>query len=148
MSQPTVKFLKIAPGAQIPKYQTPGAAGMDLCSVVRKTIGPGGREVISTGLRIKIAEGFEGQVRPRSGLAAKHGITVLNTPGTIDSDYTGELKVILQNNGKEVYTVICPDRIAQLVISPVVQAEVKEISEEDELGETERGSGGLGSTGK
>ena len=144
---PEVNFFKTHSHAQIPQYATAGAAGMDLCTVERFTIAPGDIKMVDTGLRIKIPEGFEGQVRPRSGLAAKHGITVINSPGTIDSDYTGPLKVLLQNHGTEEVTFACPDRIAQLVIAPVVQVYCFEVRSAENLGETERGQGGFGSTG-
>lgn len=143
-----VKFFKTHEKAQIPKYAKEGDAGMDLCTIERFDLSPGERKLVDTGLRIKIQEGFEGQVRPRSGNALKKGITVLNTPGTIDSGYTGMLGVILQNNGKDTVTFMCPDKIAQLVIAPVVQAEVEEVFSEKDLGETERGKGGFGSTDK
>ncbi len=142
-----VKFLKTHSHAVIPEYKTADASGMDLCIVERVTLQPGEHKVVDTGLRIKIAEGYEGQVRPRSGLAAKHGVTIVNSPGTIDADYTGPLKVILQNLGKEEVTFCCPERIAQLVIVPVVQVSIKEVTDESELGDTERGQGGFGSTG-
>lgn len=142
---PIVKWIKLHPDAQIPKYTTEGAAGMDLHICERVDIMPGERKLVTTGLRIKIPVGFEGQVRPRSGLAAKQGITVLNTPGTIDSDYTGELKIILYNSSNETVTFMCPDRIAQLVISPVVQAANQEVIDFEET--TERDTKGFGSTG-
>jgi dUTP pyrophosphatase len=144
----SVLFFKTHTHAQVPKYETLGAAGMDLCTVERFVIKPGERKVIDTGLRIKIPEGFEGQVRPRSGLAATWGITVVNSPGTIDSDYTGPLKVILLNTGDTEVLFACPDRIAQLVIAPVLQADVKLVDSAEELGNTKRGQGGLGSTGQ
>jgi dUTP pyrophosphatase len=128
----------------LPAYETPGAAGMDIRSAEALTIAPGQRALIGTGLAMAIAPGFEVQVRPRSGLAAKHGITVLNTPGTIDSDYRGEIKVILINLGDRDFAIARGERIAQLVIAPVVQAVLTEVAE---LGETLRGSGGFGSTG-
>ena len=131
---------------ELPSYQTDGSAGMDLRAAVPSPvrIEPGGRALIPTGLAIAIPGGFEGQVRPRSGLAHKHGITVLNTPGTIDSDYRGEVKVVLVNLGSEVFEVQRGDRIAQLLISPVARAALVVV---DELDETVRGAGGYGSTG-
>ena len=144
---PYVKFFKTHTHAQIPKYQTPGAAGMDLCTVERFVLAPTEIKVVDTGLRIRIPAGFEGQIRPRSGLAAKHGITVVNSPGTIDSDYTGPLMVILQNHGALPVTFACPDRVAQLVICPVERALVLVVETAEELGDTKRGQGGMGSTG-
>ncbi len=131
---------------ELPSYQTDGSAGMDLRAAVSSPvrIEPGGRALIPTGLAIAIPAGFEGQVRPRSGLAHKHGVTVLNTPGTIDSDYRGEVKVVLVNLGGEVFEVHRGDRIAQLLISPVARAALVVV---DELDETVRGAGGYGSTG-
>ena len=135
-------------GLDLPAYETSGSAGMDLRAAVEDDtpleIAPGGRFAVPTGLVMQIPQGFEGQVRPRSGLALKSGITCLNTPGTIDSDYRGEIKVILANLGAEPFTVSRGMRIAQLVIAPVVQAR---ISLQDAVGETDRGAGGFGSTG-
>jgi len=132
----------------LPAYETPGSAGMDLRAAVAEdaplTLEPGARFAVPTGLVMEIPHGFEGQVRPRSGLALKSGITCLNTPGTIDSDYRGEVKVILVNLGAEPFTVSRGMRIAQLVIAPVVQAR---IIVESSLSETDRGAGGFGSTG-
>ncbi len=131
----------------MPQYQTAGAAGVDLHAAISApiTIAPGARALISTGLRMAIPKGFEGQVRPRSGLAAKHGVTVLNSPGTIDSDYRGEVKVLLINFGQEPVTFSPHDRIAQIVFAPVTIAKLEMGSS---LDETERGSGGYGSTGR
>lgn len=133
-------------GAVIPEYKTAGAAGADLCALLEEPlIIPAGRSVmVPTGLFFEIPQGYEVQVRPRSGLAAKNGVTVLNTPGTIDSDYRGEIKVILINLGAADFTVNSGDRIAQMVIAPVTQAA---FTITDSLSETERGSGGFGSTG-
>ena len=134
-------------GAAIPEYKTLGAAGADVCALVDSPVelAPGDRALIGTGLFFAIPDGYEIQVRPRSGLAAKNGVTVLNTPGTIDSDYRGELKVILINLGKEKFTVNKGDRIAQIVAAPVTRAAFAVV---DSLDQTERGSGGFGSTGK
>lgn len=134
-------------GAVIPQYKTAGAAGADVCALLSEPvlIKKSGRAVIPTGLFFAIPQGYEIQVRPRSGLAAKNGVTVLNTPGTIDSDYRGEVKVILINLGDEDFTVNNGDRIAQLVVSPVTVGSFLQVGE---LDETERGSGGFGSTGK
>ena len=130
----------------LPKYETEGSSGMDLSANIKTTINinPGKKEIIPTGIAIAVPEGFEVQIRPRSGLAAKHNITVLNTPGTIDADYRGELKVILINLGNEAFKIEKGFRIAQMVLSPVVKAEINEVQD---LNDTERGKGGFGSTG-
>jgi len=129
-----------------PAYATSGSAGADLRACVEQpvTIAPGERSAISTGVRLEIPDGYEGQVRPRSGLAARHGITLLNAPGTIDSDYRGEVRVIVVNLSDESYMIHPGDRIAQLVIAPVVQATFTPA----DLTESERGEGGFGSTGR
>ena len=134
-------------GAVIPEYKTKGAAGADVCALLKEPVflEPGERALIPTGLYFEIPEEYEIQVRPRSGLAFKNGVTVLNTPGTIDSDYRGELKVILINLGKELFTVKNGERIAQIIVAPVTQGKFV-ITES--LSETERGAGGFGSTGK
>jgi dUTP pyrophosphatase len=126
---------------------TAGAAGMDLCAALDAdlVIEPGAWKLVPTGIAVAIPAGHEGQVRPRSGLAAKHGVTCLNAPGTIDEDYRGECKVILVNHGPEAFVVKHGDRIAQLVIAPVTRVEVEVVTE---LSETERGEGGFGSTGR
>jgi dUTP pyrophosphatase len=143
-----LKRLPHAEGLPAPAYETPGAAGMDLRAAVPEdapiTLRPGARAMIPTGLSFAVPPGFEAQVRPRSGLAAKSGVTCLNTPGTIDSDYRGEVKVILINLGEDDFIIRRSDRIAQLVIAPVVQAAWDEV---DDLDETARGAGGFGSTG-
>lgn len=147
MSQPVAVRLKRLPhgeGLPLPAYATAGAAGMDVVSAEDVVIAAGARHPVATGLALAIPEGFEIQVRPRSGLAFKHGITVPNTPGTIDSDYRGELKVLLINHGVEPFAIQRGDRVAQLVLAPVVQAAWEEI---EELDETARGAGGFGSTG-
>lgn len=128
----------------LPDYATDGAAGMDVLAAEDVDLAPGARHAVATGLALAIPQGFEIQVRPRSGLALKHGITVPNTPGTIDSDYRGELKVILINHGPGDFAVRRGDRIAQLVLAPVVRASWLKV---DELDETLRGEGGFGSTG-
>lgn len=132
--------------AVIPEYKTTGAAGADVCALIDEdvTLKFGERTLIGTGLSFEIPEGYEIQVRPRSGLAFKNGVTVLNTPGTIDSDYRGELKVILINLGKDDFTIKSGDRIAQIVVAPVT---LGDFTLADTLSETERGSGGFGSTG-
>lgn len=139
-----VKRLAHGEGLDLPAYATQGAAGMDVVSAEDVTIAPGARHAVATGLAMAIPHGFEIQVRPRSGLALKHGISVPNTPGTIDSDYRGELKVILINHGAEQFEVRRGDRVAQLVLAPVTRA-VWLVA--DELDQTERGEGGFGSTG-
>lgn len=139
-----VKRLPHGEDLPLPAYATSGAAGMDVVSAEDVVIAPGARHAVATGLALAIPEGFEIQVRPRSGLALKHGITVPNTPGTIDSDYRGELKVILINLGTEPFAVQRGDRVAQLVLAPVVQAAWDEVAE---LDATDRGTGGFGSTG-
>jgi dUTP pyrophosphatase len=133
-------------GAVAPEYKTEGSAGADLraCLEASVTLAPGERAAIPTGLRIELPPGYEAQVRPRSGLALQKGLTCLNSPGTVDSDYRGELKVILVNLGREPATIGSGDRIAQLVIAPVARARFEETQS---LGSTERGSGGFGSTG-
>jgi dUTP pyrophosphatase len=135
--------------AILPRYETSGAAGMDLaaCLTTSITLEPGGTAKVPTGLRIALPSGHEAQIRPRSGLAARHGITVLNAPGTIDEDYRGELHVLLVNHGLEAFTIAHGDRIAQLVVAPVVQVEIEPVNDKAALGGTERGSGGFGSTG-
>ncbi|HEY4250741.1 MAG TPA: dUTP diphosphatase [Roseomonas sp.] len=142
-----VARLPHAEGLPLPSYATEGAAGMDLLAAVTApvTIPPGGRALVPTGLRLAIPAGHELQIRPRSGLALKHGITLPNTPGTIDEDYRGELGVILLNAGTEAFTVDRGMRIAQAVLAPVTRASWAEVSE---LPESGRGSGGFGSTGR
>lgn len=139
-----VKRLPHGNGLDLPRYATEGAAGMDVVSAETVTLQPGARHAVATGLALAIPQGFEIQVRPRSGLALKHGITVTNTPGTIDSDYRGELKVIMINHGTEPFPIERGDRIAQLVLAPVTQAGWDEVAE---LDDTARGAGGFGSTG-
>jgi len=141
-----LKIRKGDSGAILPQYETEGAAGMDVRAFLSEDvrIPPLGRVKIPTGLFMEIPPGYEGQIRPRSGLAAKFGVTVLNAPGTIDSDYRGEVEVLLINLGSESFTVKSGDRIAQLVIAQVCKAEIEEPTT---LGETKRGAGGFGSTG-
>ena len=140
-----LKRLPHGEGLPQPAYATDGAAGMDVVSAVDATLAPGARAAIETGFAIAIPPGYEVQVRPRSGLALKHGVTCLNTPGTIDSDYRGEVKVILANLGQEPFTITRGDRIAQLVPAPVQRAVLDEVAT---LEDTARGSGGFGSTGR
>lgn len=128
----------------LPAYQTKGSAGMDICSNEDLTLQAGKTRIVSTGLYLEIPEGYEVQVRPRSGLAAKYRVTILNSPGTIDSDYRGEVGVILVNHSDRDFEVSKGDRIAQLVLQPVFQMEFEEA---EELNKTERGTGGFGSTG-
>jgi len=139
-----VKRLPHGEGLDLPRYATEGAAGMDVLSAEDVTLEPGARHAVATGLAVAIPAGYEIQVRPRSGLALKHGIAVPNTPGTIDSDYRGELKVILLNHGSEAFVIRRGDRIAQLVLAPVTLAAWDEVTALDETG---RGAGGFGSTG-
>ncbi len=139
-----VKRLPHGEGLALPAYATGGAAGMDVLAAEDVTLTPGQRHAVATGLALAIPQGYEIQVRPRSGLALKHGITVPNTPGTIDSDYRGELKVILINHGAEDFAIARGDRVAQLVLAPVTQAAWDEV---ETLDETARGAGGFGSTG-
>lgn len=145
MNKVNIKFVA-QEGAIVPEYKTSGAAGADVCAFLSEpvVIKSGEFAMIPTGLSFAIPEGYEIQVRPRSGLAAKNGVTVLNTPGTIDSDYRGEVKVILINHGKDAFTVNNGDRIAQLIVAPVTQGVFEKT---DELDSTERGEGGFGSTG-
>ena len=142
-----VLFKRLDPKAQIPKYKTNGSSGLDLMALIEDPIKIKAQEsaLIPTGISIAIPQDTEIQIRPRSGLAAKYSISVLNTPGTIDSDYRGEIKIILFNHGKKEFTVNNNDRIAQMVLMPILKIEFKEV---DELPETLRGSGGFGSTGK
>jgi dUTP pyrophosphatase len=140
----TVSFKRLVPEAVLPAYAHPGDAGMDLCSVESLVIPAGGRSLVRTGFKMALPSGYEAQVRPRSGLALKRGVTVLNTPGTIDEGYRGEVGVILANFGDEDFRVEIGDRIAQMVVAPVVRAEIVET---DELDATDRGEGGFGSTG-
>ena len=140
----TVKVLRTDPAAQLPVYAHPGDAGMDVRSIEDVTLSPGARALIHTGLVLMLPPNAEAQVRPRSGLALKHGVTVLNTPGTIDAGYRGEVGVILINLGTEPFVVEKGMKIAQLVVAPVAQAEVVEVSAVDA---TDRGAGGFGSTG-
>lgn len=140
----TVKFMKTDPGAVLPSYARPGDAGMDVCSCESAALKPGERKLVRTGLVMELPHGTEAQMRPRSGLALKHGITLLNTPGTIDEGYRGELGVILINLGQEIFEVQPGMRIAQMVIAPVLHVETAEVAE---VSETVRGAGGFGSTG-
>ena len=137
---------RLSKEVSLPKYETSGSSGMDLAAYIDSNINidPGQTAIIPTGLALSIPKGFEVQIRPRSGLAAKQKISVLNTPGTIDADYRGEIKVILINLGQEPFKVEKGLRIAQMVVCPIVQAQLKEV---DDLNETERGKGGFGSTG-
>ena len=141
-----IKIKKLSSSVSTPKYETPGSSGMDIAAYIENKIiiNPGEKAIVSTGFSMAIPKGFEVQIRPRSGLAAKKNITVLNTPGTIDADYRGEIKVILINLGKEKFTIENGERIAQMVVCPVVQANLEEVIE---LPNTLRGSSGFGSTG-
>jgi len=148
--EPIKMLIQRTPDAQdlpTPHYATAGSAGLDLLAAVDSelVLNPGERKLVSTGIRIAIPEGYEGQVRPRSGLALRHGISMVNTPGTIDSDYRGVIQVIMINHGEQPFAVQRGDRIAQLVIAPVVHVLLEE---SDELSETSRNEGGFGHTGK
>lgn len=149
MTKIEVKFVCLphAEGLTMPSYETAGAAGMDLRAAITSpiTLAPMQRALVETGLSMMLPPQFEAQIRPRSGLAAKFGVTVLNTPGTIDSDYRGEIKVILVNLGDTDFTIERGERIAQMVIAPVTQCVLTQVNE---LDETERGAGGFGSTGR
>lgn len=146
MNPITIAIHRLANGADLPlpAYATAGAAGMDVVAAEAVTLAPGARHAVATGFAIAIPDGFEVQVRPRSGLALKHGITCLNSPGTIDSDYRGEVKIILANLGDAPFAIARGDRIAQLVPAAVQRATLNEVTS---LDETERGMGGFGSTG-
>jgi dUTP pyrophosphatase len=142
-----VKLRRVAnrgPPLDLPRYETPGAAGLDLRSDEAFTLAPGERRLVPTGLAVELPPGHEGQVRPRSGLALKHGVGMVNAPGTIDSDYRGEVGVLLVNHGQAPVSFARGDRIAQLVVAPVVQAELELV---EALAESGRGGGGFGSTG-
>ena len=140
-----LKIRRLDPRAVLPGYQTDGASGLDLASIDELIIYPGRWALVSTGIAVAVPCGFEGQVRPRSGLAVKHGVTILNAPGTIDADYRGEIKVPLINHGSFPFVVSPGARVAQLVICPVVRVAVEEV---EQLDETPRGAGGFGSTGR
>jgi dUTP pyrophosphatase len=144
---PRVQIRKLRANATIPKYMTEQAAGMDLFAAIDEPIelAPRERKAIGTGLAFCLPPGFEGQLRPRSGLAREHGITLVNSPGTLDADYSGELVVLLVNHGTSTVRIESGQRIAQLVVAPVVQVELVEV---DSLPETTRGGGGFGSTGR
>jgi dUTP pyrophosphatase len=139
-----IRRLPGAEGLDLPAYETSGAAGMDLRSAEDMTLAPGARALVPTGIAIALPEGYEAQVRPRSGLAVKHGITVLNAPGTIDCDYRGEIRVPLINHGEHEFRITRGDRIAQMVVAPVTRAEWIETGT---LDDTARGAGGFGSSG-
>jgi dUTP pyrophosphatase len=141
----TLKVMRLHNQAQLPHYAHAGDAGLDLFSVVEKTLQPGESKLIATGVAIALPPNTEAQVRPRSGLALKHGITVLNTPGTIDEGYRGEIGVILINHSQQPFQVHCGMKIAQMVIASVLQVTVQEV---DQLDQTPRGEGGFGSTGQ
>ena len=142
-----VLIKKLNPDAELPVYKTDGASGVDLMALIEGPIKilPNSSYLVSTGLSIAFSEEYEVQIRPRSGLAAKNNITVLNTPGTIDSDYRGEIKIILFNHGKKDFIINNKDRVAQMILTPVIKMEFEEV---DSLPDTLRGEGGFGSTGK
>ena len=138
---------KLNPNVELPKYKTEGSSGLDLMAFIDNPIkiSPNTSALIPTGISVAISNDLEIQIRPRSGLAAKSSVTVLNTPGTIDSDYRGEIKIILFNHGKEDFIIKNKDRVAQMILAPIIKIEFEEV---DELPNTIRGSGGFGSTGK
>ena len=142
-----VLIKKLNPSIKLPEYKTNGASGMDLIAFIKEPVNikPKTSSLIPTGLSVAFSENYEIQIRPRSGLAAKNNISVLNTPGTIDSDYRGEIKVIIYNHGNNDFVINNGDRIAQMILSPVIKMELEEVNE---LPETIRGEGGFGSTGK
>ena len=146
MPNPVVQVKKLHPDARIPQYMTAHAAGMDICALPEQPLilAPGERCLVPTGLAFAIPQGYEIQVRPRSGLAIKHGIALVNSPGTIDADYRGQVAIILINHGQEPFPVNPGDRIAQLIVARVSQATIAVV---DELEDTERGAGGFGHTG-
>jgi len=141
-----IKIKKLSNEVLTPKYETPGSSGMDIAAYINEDviINSGDKALIPTGFSLSIPQGYEVQIRPRSGLAIKKGITILNTPGTIDSDYRGEIKVVLINLSKDKFTVQNGERIAQMVVCPIIQVSIEEVKE---LSETNRGVGGFGSTG-
>ena len=143
----TIQILRLPHGRDlpVPSYATAGSAGLDLRATESLTLKPGARALVPTGIAIALPEGYEAQVRPRSGLAVKHGVTVLNAPGTIDADYRGEIKVPLINHGTEDFVIARGDRIAQMVVARVAQAELVEVTALDDTG---RGAGGFGSSGR
>ena len=143
----TLRIKRLRPDASMPRYATEGAAGLDLAAAIDAPIelAPGARAAVPTGIAIALPAGHEGQVRPRSGLSSRHGVTVVNAPGTIDEDYRGEVKVLLVNLGDAPHTISSGDRIAQLVVAPVTRVTLEEA---ETLDETARGAGGFGSTGK
>ncbi len=147
MTTPRVQIRRLRPDAIVPRYQTADAAGMDLHAALDQpmVVAPGAVVAVPTGLAMAIPRGYEGQVRPRSGLALKHAITCVNSPGTVDADFRGQVMVLLINHGREPFTIASGERIAQMVIAPVVQAELEVV---DALDATERGAGGFGSTGR
>jgi dUTP pyrophosphatase len=145
---PLLKIRRVAhrgPPLELPAYQTPHAAGLDLRADEDISLAPGERRAVPTGLAVELPEGYEGQVRPRSGLAARHGVGMVNAPGTIDADYRGEVQVLLVNHGQEPFAARRGERIAQLVVAPVARVEIREV---EELSGTDRGAGGFGSTGR
>ncbi len=149
--RPILRFTVLRPGlVDPPRYATDGAAGLDLTAALDAPIEipPGGTALLPTGLALALPPSHEGQVRPRSGLAARHGVTVLNAPGTIDEDYRGEVQVLLVNHGPTAYVVQPHERIAQLVVAPVTHVSVEQVGGTEALGATERGEGGFGSTGR
>ena len=148
MNQPIIEFHLADKNAKLPSYETTGSAGMDISAILNSNLEPGNREMIRTGLHCAIPVGWQLEVRPRSGLAFRHGISIVNSPGTIDSDYRGEICVILINHSSADFKIEAGDRIAQLVVMPAVQAGMVIAKDFDDLSKTERGEGGFGHTGK
>ncbi len=145
----TLRVFRVRPEAVLPRYATEAAAGLDLAACLQAPLElrPGGRATVPTGIAVALPEGHEGQVRPRSGLARRHGVTLLNSPGTIDADYRGEVQVLMINLGEAPFVVEHGMRIAQLVVAPVQRVRVEAVDRLEALGRTSRGSGGFGSTG-
>jgi len=139
---------RLDPSLPLPRYARASDAGLDLHAAAPVEIAPGARALVATGLALAIPAGYAGLVLPRSGLALRHGVTVLNAPGTIDEDYRGEVQVLLVNLSREPYTIAPGDRIAQLVVAPVVRVRVEQVADADALGATQRGTGGFGSSGR
>lgn len=148
MNNVEIKFYLDHEKAEMPYYETAGSAGMDIRSIQNYTIEPGNRELIRTGLHCSVPKGYQFEVRPRSGLAFRHGISIVNSPGTVDEDYRGEICVILINHGKDNFIVNAGDRIAQLVLGRVIIHQTIQVDTIDDLGTTGRDQGGFGSTGK
>jgi dUTP pyrophosphatase len=150
VTQPVLKVFVVSERVGLPAYATAAAAGMDLQADIAEPLrlDPGDRATVPTGIKVRIPDGYEGQIRPRSGLAHKHGIAIVNAPGTVDADYLGVVHAILVNLGREAFTINPGDRIAQMIISPVTRVQTVRVESDADLGETERGEGRFGSTGR